>query len=183
MSMTLLFAWIFSLVPVLNGYGIELYLVVYIFGLITITDKKWAWFFCLVTPWFLLIKGFTVINFWDLLLEYILNNYIFWIFIYFFNFFDWLEIKKNKKNTVLMYFSFIFLSVILFSIKLACSVIAGYLWWFPGQWLASFLFNMIIIWGSLAICLPFLVLSLKPMRAMYQDQINRFNYSASISLT
>ncbi|MDR0739320.1 MAG: hypothetical protein LBF00_00300 [Mycoplasmataceae bacterium] len=158
-SICLVLKVIFYFIPIINGYGLELYLIGYIYGMQLIKKMKWKWTFWLITPWLLLIIPPTVANFWDLLLEYILALYIFAPFI----FFDKC-VKLNKTWLQLVLFSF--LITLLIFLKLLIHTIAGVLWWTLNNWYGSFIFNLPIYGVTLAFVLPISIIIYKPIQKL-----------------
>jgi hypothetical protein len=163
MSTTLILKVIFYFIPIINGYGLELYLIGYVYGLMTIKNNKWKWTFWGITPWLLLVIPPTIINFYDLLLEYILALYIFVPFI----FWDKIVGKKNLPWQIII---FCVLLIGLIFLKLFIHTVAGYLWWMPNDWYASFIFNLPIYTITLGITLPISIIIYRPIQKMIENQ-------------
>lgn len=174
MAITLLSKLIFNWIPIINGYGIEMYLIFYVYGLILIKDIKYQITFGIITPWFLLVVPPIIANGVDLLFEYILPLYIFLPFIAFSKFVDYSnQWKKNKKVIIsvqILIFSFCFILGIL--IKLLVHTLAGYWWWTPGQLSGSFIFNMPIYLITLAIDLPIGIIVYIPLMKLRESNLS-----------
>ncbi len=169
MSLTLIMKAIFNFIPVLNGYPLDFYIVVFILGILMINSYKYKWFFLILTPWVLLIVPSGMINFFDLLLEYILPLYVFFPLIYFSPIIRLLTKKVNNKKTKIA-IELIVLSLIvliLFTIKFVFHLIAGYIWYTPGNWYASMVINAEIIFLIYAVDIPLILLSYPSLQKIY----------------
>jgi hypothetical protein len=140
---------------------LELQIIGYVYGLIIIKDNKWKWMFWGITPWFLLVIPPTIINFWNLLWEYILSLYIFVPFAFWNRFF---KNKNDKKSLPLELFCFGTLMTILVFLKLFIHTLAGVWWWMPNNWYASFIFNLPIYGITLVVCLPVSIIVYRPIK-------------------
>jgi hypothetical protein len=145
---------------------LELQLVGYIYGLLIIKDGKWKWMFWGITPWLLLIIPPSIINFWDLLLEYILSLYIFTPFLF------WNQIIKivKKKSIPIEMLLFSSLITLLMILKLFIHTLAGVLWWIPNNWYGSFIFNLPIYGVTLAFVLSICIIIYRPMTKMMLEK-------------
>ncbi|MDR1235018.1 MAG: hypothetical protein LBJ97_02925 [Mycoplasmataceae bacterium] len=167
MSITLILKVIFYFIPIINGYGLELYITGYVYGMMLIKDIKWKWMFWFSTPWLLLVIPPTIINFWDLLLEYILALYIFVPFIWFDKLVNLLKRNQNKMfSTIMQIVSFSLLMISLIFLKLFIHTIAGVLWWTPNNWYGSFIFNLPIYGITLTVALPISIIIYKPLQKL-----------------
>lgn len=170
-ALVILVCYLFNFLKVFNGYSVEVYLVFYIFGLMLLKDKKYAWTFLILLPWIKsFLTGDSVAFFEDFLVEYIAAMYVFFPFIYFYD----LTVLINKRWSgkmakVLIYVAFLILSFVCYTLKLTLHIIAGAIWWTPGQWLGSFIFNVPIIWGSYAISIPVMLILLIPFVNFCRD--------------
>lgn len=157
MALTIITKLIFYFVPGLNGYAIEFHLIMYMYGMLLINNRKWQWTFGLLTPWVILVVPPSVVNLWQFLMEYILALYIFLPFIYFDLIINSVNklIKSSKKKMMTKLIIFGLMIIIIIFIKLALHTIAGKIWWSPANsWYASFMFNMPIYVSTLSIVLP-----------------------------
>ncbi|MDE6476657.1 MAG: hypothetical protein K2L48_00395 [Mycoplasmoidaceae bacterium] len=50
MSLTLVMKAIFNFIPVLNGYPLDFYIVVFVLGILMINSHKYKWTFLILTP-------------------------------------------------------------------------------------------------------------------------------------
>lgn len=169
MSLTLIMKAIFNFIPVLNGYPLDFYIVIFILGILAINSYKYKWFFLILTPWILLIVPSGMVNFLDLLLEYILPLYVFFPLIYFSHIINLLTKKVNNKKTKIA-IELIVLSIIvliLFTIKFVFHLVAGYLWYTPGNWYASMVINAEIIFLIYAVDIPLVLLCYPSLQKIY----------------
>lgn len=180
LAISLVFKAIFHFVPFLNGYSIEFYLVGYVFGLIVIQPKVYRLGFFLVCPWFLMIIPPSIANIADMLMEYVLAFYIF-IPMFFLNEI-WkaietkLEKKANKDKVLLSlkFITFIVFFIFCVAIKLTIHTIAGAIWWLPGDWKGSFIFNLPIYGATLLIDLPLAIIIFKPIIDLKENLIRKY---------
>jgi thiamine transporter ThiT len=143
---------------------LELYIVGYVYGLLMIRDAKWTWTFGIITPWLLMVVTPSIANFYDLLLEYVAAFYIFLPMIFINKYIDWSDDKLSPKKafvTQMLIFGFSIIAGVF--LKLFIHTVAGVLWWTPGQWWGSFIFNLPIYGVTLAVALPVSLLVYKPL--------------------
>lgn len=146
---------IFNFFPILFGYSINLYFVVFAVGLIIIKNKGINFFFFLFMPLILMIYPdysktfFKTIG--QFILEYIITVWCFFPFLFGGAMIKKMELKKIDKNIIF----FIFLSIFVFCwfLKLAIHIIAGRIWW-TDSWTVSVIINLPIILSNLIITIP-----------------------------
>ncbi len=177
MSLTLVMKAIFNFIPVLNGYPLDFYIVVFVLGILMINSHKYKWTFLILTPWVLLIIPSGMVNFWDLLLEYILSLYVFFPLIYFLPIIKLLTRKVNNKKAKIA-IELIILSLIilfLFTIKFVLHLVAGYIWYTPGNWYASMVINAEIIFLIYAVDIPIILLCYPSLQKIYTSFYGKTN--------
>ncbi len=170
-SLCLMFKAIFHFFSIVNGYGLSVYIFIYILGIMCFQWHKYKWWFTLLTPWVLLLIPSGAVNFWDLLMEYVLSLYVFFPIIYFPSIITILTKKVNgNKNKLIVELVFLtILILILFNIKLVIHVIAGVIWYVNGNWYASLVINLQIIYIDFAVCIPIVLLCYPSLRKLINN--------------
>jgi thiamine transporter ThiT len=144
----------------------------YVYGLLMIRDAKWVWTFGILTPWLLMVIPPSIANFYDLLLEYVLALYIFLPIIFVSKYIDWSDQKLSPRKSLGTQMAIFGSCMIVgIAIKLFIHTVAGILWWTPGEWWASFIFNAPIYGVTLAVALPVSLLVYKPLMKIRSSQI------------
>jgi thiamine transporter ThiT len=67
--------------------------------------------------------------------------------------------------------AFSVLMIALVFLKLFIHTVAGVLWWTPGEWFGSFIFNLPIYGVTLAVCLPVSIIIYRPMQKVINQQM------------
>ena len=169
MALTLVVKFAFNFFLILNGYPIDIYIIIFCLSLLCISSKKYAFFYLLVTPWLLCVIWPASVNFLDFLLEYIISLYIFFPLIYHHDiinlFFNKLKIKEYKLTLEIVFLAITLL--IIFSIKLFLHTLCGYLWYTNNSWWASFLINVEIIGIIYLIDFPIILIVYPSIKKIY----------------
>lgn len=134
-ALCLIFKGIFNFFPIVNGYGLSVYISIYVLGIICIQTHKYKWTFVLLTPLVLLLIPSGAINFWDSLMEYVLPLYVFFPIVYFPGIITLLtkKVNGNKNKLIIELVSLTILILILFTIKLVIHIAAGAIWYTNGN--------------------------------------------------
>lgn len=171
MALCLMFKGIFHFLPIVNGYGLSVYISIYILGIMCIQTHKYKCTFILLTPWVLLLIPGGAVNFWDLLMEYVLPLYVFFPIIYFPNIITLLTKKVNgiKNKLIIELVSLTILILILFTIKLVIHIAAGAIWYTNGNWYASLVINIEIIYIDFAVCTPIVLLCYPSLKKLINN--------------
>lgn len=171
MSLTIVVKVIFNFIPVLNGYPLDFYIAFFVLAILMIKSYTYKWIFLLITPWVLLIIPSGFVSFGDLMLEYILPLYIFFPIIYFSFIMNLLTKKVNNKKIklILELITLSFLILVLFTIKFLFHIIAGYIWYTPGDWYASMVINAEIVFLIYIVDIPIILLSYPSLTKIYSS--------------
>lgn len=170
-ALCLIFKGIFNFFPIVNGYGLSVYISIYILGIICIQTHKYKWTFVLLTPWVLLLIPSGAVNFWDLLMEYVLPLYVFFPIVYFPGIITLLtkKVNGNKNKLIIELVSLTILILILFTIKLVIHIAAGAIWYTNGNWYASLVINIEIIYIDFAVCTPIVLLCYPSLKKLINN--------------
>lgn len=168
LAMTFLSSYISSFLrfPFLGGNPIEIYLIVFVFCIILINKFVYKILYFILAPILLLLTpGLFFINFQQVLIDYILTYYCFFLFL-FFNF-SWDKLEyKNKK---LKYFDIIIFScffLISIFLKWFIHFVSGYYWWTNNDAYLSLILNSKYVFISFAIILPVNISIYFPLKSL-----------------
>lgn len=154
MSISILFKCFSQLIPIFQGYSLELEIIPYVYGIICIKDLKIKSIFIILCPilWWILFPGYSI-NATQIFIEHFLVYYIYSSLMIV----NLIKISSKSKY-IYLFFLIMFLTTIL---KLFIHVIAGIIWWTNGNLLLSIIINLQIIFGNLAINMIIFILTIK----------------------
>jgi len=143
-----------SFFPIIFGYSINIYFVVFAIGLVILKTNIIKIVFFLMVPFILMLyPNIYFINIIQVIIEYILAIWCFFPFI-FGNFI--INKLKNNKLYMLIVFSNIF--IFCWFLKFLLHVIAGYFWWTDNSLIGSIIINAPIIASNLLLTIPIFIL-------------------------
>lgn len=147
LSLSIIFKYLGQLI-LITGFPLELELIIYIVGLVTIYNYKYKIIFLILAPlmWGLVVPPFAF-NILQVIVEYFLPPLFFIIIAI-----TWTLLQK--KNKITLNIGLILAIILAYLVKCILHIIAGFYWWTPGDWMASFLINIQIIGLNLAFQLP-----------------------------
>ncbi len=152
LSLTLIFKAIFKDINLINGYSPQIQLLVFSLGLWLIPSIYYKFIFYLLTPFLMLIFGFSGHLFFDQLLPY--WSFIGFIFIdkiyYFIT--KKMDMKKKSNLIILLSIIWIVISAISYLFLWISYSISGVIY-YSFMWELSLIFNASIGWISFAISL------------------------------
>lgn len=179
LAIILLFQFAFENVKVFGGWGIQIFLIIYAFGIYKINNLIVNIFFLLITPviLFFLENGIYSINFIQTFFEYFLVYYVFFILIVVQKLFIYLNRKFNfKYSTLIDTVFFITTFFILIVIKYFLHAIASLTWWDLSFW-SALSFNS--LWFATNILLIPISVIVAPLvfrlfYKVFQDNMNKW---------
>ena len=148
---------IFYFFPVVMGYSIYFYFIVFSIGLVVIkTNIVKASFFIMTPIVLLIVPNVYWINLGQILVEYFLAIWCFFPFLFGSKIIEKLNAKKYGDRIQLLVFSTLF--ILCWLLKLFLHVLAGYLWWTNHDWWGSMLINFPIMFTNILFTIPIFVL-------------------------
>ncbi|MEG1820623.1 MAG: hypothetical protein RR201_00065 [Malacoplasma sp.] len=168
LALTFLSSYISSFLkfPFLNGNPIEIYLIFFVFSMILINRFFYRLLYFLLAPILLLLTpGLYFLNAAQVIVDYILTFYCFFVFL-FFNF-SWGKLKIKEKEIkytdILIFLLFFLISIFL---KWWIHLISGYYWWTNNDIYLSTILNSRYVFVSFAIILPVTVAIYYPLKSL-----------------
>ena len=149
---------IFYFLPIIMGYSIYFYFIVFAIGLVVIQTSIIKFIFFIMTPIVLLIvPNVYWINLGQILVEYFFAIWCFFPFLFGDKIIEKLNVQKYGNKIQLLIFSTLFILCWLF--KLFLHVLAGYWWWTNHDLGGSMLINFPIILANILFTIPIFILT------------------------
>lgn len=168
LAMTFLSSYISSFLrfPFLGRQPIEIYLIFFIFCIILINKFIYKILYFILAPILLLLTpGLFFINFQQVLIEYILTYYCFFLFLLFNFSWDKLQYKNKKMKyfDLVIFVSFFLISIFL---KWFLHFVSGYYWWTNNDAYLSLILNSKYVFISFAMILPVNICIYFPLKSL-----------------
>lgn len=167
-SISIIFKYISQLIPIFNGYSLDLEIIPFVYGIISLKDYKFKIFFLIICPvlWWFIFPGY-IINVLQVFVEYFLVFYIY-ILLWFVDFVN----PSNKKLYIIMFF---ILLITLTFIRMIIHMIAGIIWWTNNNIFLSFIINLEIIFGNFSINLLVFISTINQIYELNKKYFKNYN--------
>lgn len=174
LALVLILNFVFSpiKIPWSGGYSIQMFLVVYCFGVYVIQNKIVAICFYIIVPPVLFFTKTEpyIVELMQVFIEYFLVFYIFGIFLIL------PCIKKSKifeKNRILEITIFVLVYIICIIVKFLLHTLASHIYW-KLPWSAAFIANALSVLSNASITIPFLLIS-NPIVFLISNKFNNLS--------